>query len=94
MKPWTVLGKIRAGNCPIVAAPPSAWDRIEWCRTCQQDVSVEVATGDYGGAHVYRKRCRRCGGVIAYGISRADLLTASLTAAAMRFVAESGRDRR
>jgi len=71
---------------------------LEWCRNCKMDVDVEVEAANADGVDVYRKRCKRCGTTIEYGIARryltGDRNTKPLPARAIRFIQESGRDRR
>ena len=90
-KAWNILGRIRQGASRFLFGPPR---HQAWCRVCHDDVDVEIAVGERGGVQVGRKRCRRCGDVIAWGIDRTRLAHGTLTPEAVRFVRERGRDRR
>lgn len=70
--------------------------REEWCHFCYMDTEVETATGYRGGVQVARKRCRRCGKVIAYGVDRHAVIGSGrvINREVARFIRESGRDRR
>ena len=87
---WLV-GLIRWGGSPFGLGRPK--DQA-WCLTCQAYTDVELAVGTRDGVQVGRKRCRRCGHVIAWGIDRTRMHHGTLTAAAIRFVRDHGRDRR
>ena len=68
---------------------------LEYCRTCRMDVDIDIEAANAEGVDVYRKRCRRCGDVMQWGIAKRTLLAGSpLPAKALKFVAETGRDRR
>lgn len=40
----------------------------DWCPRCHQDVDTETVHAHRGSIYGYRRRCRRCGDVIANGI--------------------------
>jgi len=68
---------------------------LEYCRTCNMDVDVGIEAANADGVDVYRKWCKRCGEVMQWGIGRRDLASIKpLPARAMRFIAETARDRR
>ena len=68
---------------------------LEWCRHCQLEVDVEIEAGHAGDVDVYRKCCKRCGKVMQYGIARRRLLSSEpLPAKALKFIQETGKDRR
>ena len=93
-RPWHHVGA-RLPRNPFDAIP--IIPHLEWCRRCQMDVTVEISTGHADGVDVYRKTCRRCGGVMQYGIGRRHLTgdrMAPLPAAALRFIQTTGPDRR
>jgi hypothetical protein len=69
---------------------------MEYCRFCQDEVSVEVDEGKWDTLFVYRKRCLRCGQRIQWGVARAALTNpdpATVQAVASWIVA-TGKDRR
>lgn len=66
-----------------------------YCTKCKEDTDTEVERGDAEGVYVYRRRCRRCGGVIEYGMDRRALTGEKpISRAAMRWIRETGKDRR
>lgn len=70
---------------------------LEWCQVCQMEVTTDTQAANADGVDVYRKRCKRCGHVIMWGIGRRHLTSATakpLPEKALRFVQETGRDRR
>jgi len=61
------------------------------------DVDVDVEAANAGGVDVYRKRCRRCGGVVQHGIGQREIsgdTFKELPRQAMEFIQKKGRDRR
>lgn len=86
-KPWPLVGPIRSGASPFVETAERAY-----CPTCMDETDVETAVGTAGGVNVYRRRCRRCGRVLAHGIDRAALTT-PLPPAALAFVRARGPNR-
>lgn len=50
-----------------IATPFTAIGRI-WCPTCRQDVDHDTVSAHRGTIYVYRRRCKRCGGVLARGV--------------------------
>lgn len=87
----TLVGRIHWGASRFLFGPPR--DQA-WCIPCQDYTDVEIAVGERGGVMVGRKRCKRCGRVIAWGIDRTRMVHGTLTPEAIRFVQERGRDRR
>jgi hypothetical protein len=70
-------------------------EHLEWCHVCKMDVDTDVETANADGVDVYRKRCKRCGGIIQWGIGRRHITKAEpLPAKAYEFVSRTGRDRR
>ena len=69
---------------------------LEWCKTCQMDVDVQVEAANADGVDVYRKCCKRCGKVMQYGIGRRHLLDSSkpLPRQALEFIQKTNKDRR
>lgn len=49
------------------AQPFTALGRV-YCPTCRMDVDHQTEHAHRGAVYVYRRRCRRCGGVIARGV--------------------------
>lgn len=70
-------------------------EKLEWCTICKMDVDVQVETANANGTDVYRKRCKRCGQVMQWGIGQRHLTgEKSISKEAIRFIQESGQDRR
>ncbi len=70
---------------------------LEWCRFCKMDVDVQVEAANADGVDVYRKRCKRCGGVIQHGIGRRHISekeSKPLPKKAINFIRQKGKDRR
>lgn len=69
---------------------------LDWCKTCQIEVSTETDKGSFRNVKVYRKRCLRCGRIIQWGIDRTVLFSGDpeTMATAKAWVATIGRDRR
>lgn len=68
---------------------------IDWCRTCRSEVDTNTEASHRRGMYIYKRWCRACGQVLAYGTYHAPLLTdAPLQAAALEWVTRPGRDRR
>lgn len=91
-RPWWHISKRLPRNPfdPVPVIP-----HLEWCRTCQMDVDVEVQAANADGVDVYRKLCKRCGKPMQWGIGRRHLEGKKpLPAKALRFIQETGRDRR
>ena len=75
--------------------PIQVIQHLEYCKECKMDVDVEIEAGHSEGVDVYRKRCRRCGAVMQYGMARRRLLSLEpLPAKAIQFIQETGKDRR
>ncbi len=77
--------------------PQVVEEHLEWCRTCKMDVDVQVEAGNADGVDVYRKCCKRCGGVVQHGMARRHMDGTSakpLPAKAVMFIQQTGRDRR
>jgi len=77
--------------------PVELTQHLEWCRTCKMDVDVQVEAANAGGVDVYRKRCKRCGGVMQHGIARRFVTAENkkpLPRKAWEFIKQLGRDRR
>lgn len=49
-------------------ANPFEAPRLEWCPTCHMQVDHETEGQHQGTTYVYRRRCKRCGSVIARGL--------------------------
>lgn len=81
----------KLGLNPLESVAP-----MEYCRTCRDEVDVEVDQGKWESLFVYRKRCLRCGQTIQWGVGQAAF--ASHNPATMQAVATwirtTGRDRR
>ena len=75
--------------------PVQIIQHLEWCRNCSMDVNVDVEAANADGVDVYRKRCKRWGKIMQWGIAKRDLVRDKpLPKKAFRFIQESGRDRR
>lgn len=75
--------------------PIQVIEHLEYCKDCKMDVDVQIEAGNADGVDVYRKRCKRCGNVMQWGIARRRLLSPEpLPAAALKFIQETGKDRR
>lgn len=68
----------------------------DWCPRCAQDVDTETAHAHRGSIYGYRRRCRRCGDVIANGLhDNVVLLTKPpIGGPAVQWAEERGADRR
>lgn len=68
----------------------------EYCRFCNDEVSVELDEGRWGSIWVYRKRCLRCGQRIQWGVAMADLTTPDPTVVqdVAAWIQATGKDRR
>jgi len=92
MRPWWHISN-RLPRNPF--NPVNVILGVEWCHICQMDVDTDVETANADGVDVYRKRCKRCGKVIQWGIGRRHITEAKpLPEKALKFVQETGRDRR
>jgi len=72
-------------------------EHLEYCKICKMDVDVTVEAGEIDLVDVYRKRCKRCGEAVQYGIGRRHIDGSSLKPLppqVLRFVNETGKDRR
>jgi hypothetical protein len=71
-------------------------EHLEWCRHCEMDVDVQIEAANADGTDVYRKRCKRCGQVMQWGIARRSLNNKDkpISQRAKRFIQETGQDRR
>ncbi len=70
-------------------------ENLEWCHCCQMDVDIQVEAGNADGVDVYRKRCKRCGYVMQYGMGRRHMLSDKpMPQKAINFIRETGSDRR
>lgn len=49
------------------ANPFTALGRV-YCASCRMDVDHETESAHRGSIYVYRRRCKRCGGVLARGV--------------------------
>lgn len=91
-RPWWHISH-RLPRNPFNPAYPIP--HLEYCVTCKMDVDVDVEAANADGVDVYRKRCKRCGKPVQWGIGRRDLFSKKpLPQKAIRFVQETGRDRR
>lgn len=85
--PWHMT-RTSAGSTPFKACGD------DWCNSCKMGVDADQEAHSRGDEFVYRKRCMRCGGVIAHGVYRVKMLDGCLpTPDAAFFVRERGRDR-
>ncbi len=77
-------------------ANPFAAGGRDWCPTCQQDVDTETAHAHRGTTYGYRRRCLRCGAVIAHGLNdNVTIVTGQpIGAAAVAWAEQPGEDRR
>lgn len=68
----------------------------DWCPRCQQDVDTETQHAHRGTTYGYRRRCKRCGDVIANGLSDNVVLATGkpIAPAAVAWSEERGEDRR
>ena len=90
-KKWNLVGKIQFGGNPF----SSLGD--DWCPRCKMIIDTDT-DAEYGdNTYVYRRRCRRCGKVIKYGmmpnIPLINVDPNSLVCAA-EWVTTPGQDRR
>lgn len=69
---------------------------MDYCRTCQDEVDVEIDQGKWESLFVYRKRCLRCGHAIQWGVSRTEFSSAHPTTmqAVATWIRATGADRR
>ena len=86
-KPYYLVGKL-SSSCDL------SFTGLSWCKVCQDETDAETEWSSREGTTVYRKRCKRCGQAIAYGIARQDLTKPYINLEALRWVQESGKDRR
>lgn len=67
----------------------------DWCPTCHQDVDTQTEHAHHGTTYAYRRRCRRCGQVIARGLhDNVVMITGQVNPAAAAWSQASGEDRR
>lgn len=69
---------------------------MEYCRTCKDEVDVEIHQGKWDKLFVYRKRCLRCGETIQWGVGKAEFAShnpATMSAVAS-WIRATGKDRR
>jgi len=80
----------------LVVSPFDSVGILEWCKQCKMDVDVEISKGRKGGVDVYRKRCKRCGKTLQYGVDRRHLTGNAplLNAEVQKWINETGKDRR
>lgn len=64
----------------------------DWCVRCQQDVDVETEHAHHGTTYAYRRRCRRCGQVLARGMH--DNVVTVVGSIADGWTQEAGKDQR
>jgi hypothetical protein len=58
------------------------------------DVDVQIEAGNADGVDVYRKRCKRCGYVMQYGMGRRYMLgDEPMPQKAINFIRETGINR-
>ena len=85
--PW-YMESTDAGKSPFKAVGD------DWCQFCKEGVDAEQEAHSRGDEFVYRKRCKRCGGTIAWGAYRIQMLSGQIPSGdAYVFVREHGRDR-
>ncbi len=68
----------------------------DWCPQCRQDVATQTEHAHRATTYAYRRRCRRCGFVIARGVSDVLAVNAGQISApaAVAWSQERGEDRR
>ena len=72
-------------------------EHLEYCKTCQMDVDVQIEAANADGVDVYRKRCKRCGNVIQWGIGQRMVTSENakpIPQKAIKFIQETGKNRR
>ena len=74
-------------------ANPFAAGGRDWCPRCHQDVATQTEHAHRQTTYVYRRRCQRCGEVIARGVHD-NVPTVEAQQAAVRWTLEPGADRR
>lgn len=85
--PW-YIERTNVGSNPFKACGD------DWCNRCKMGVNTDQEMYSRGDEFVYRKRCLRCGGVIAHGMYRVKMLDGRLPSPdAALFIRERGRDR-
>lgn len=85
--PW-YMGRTNIGSNPFKACGD------DWCNSCKMGVDTDQEACSRGDEFVYRKRCLRCGNVIAHGAYRVKMLDGRLPSLdAALFIRERGRDR-
>lgn len=90
---WHVSNKIKRNPFD----PIYLIESLEWCHCCQMDVDVSVEAAHEDGIDVYRKRCKRCGFVMAHGIAKRHITHENerpLPMKAINFIKQRGQDRR
>lgn len=66
----------------------------DWCNRCKMGVDADTEGHQRGDQFVYRKRCNRCGRLIAWGAYRVNMLNGNLPSPeAYSFIKERGEDR-
>lgn len=77
-------------------SPIESVAELDYCRTCDDEVAVEIEQGKWQDLFVYRKRCRRCGQVMQWGVGTATLRSAdpATMKAVASWIRETGTDRR
>lgn len=74
---------------------PFSSEGREWCPTCRMHVDHDTQGRHQGTTYAYRRRCKRCGYVLARGVSDVQLVNIeALPPAALRWSVERGEDRR
>jgi hypothetical protein len=66
----------------------------DWCPTCRQDVETQTEHAHRFTTYAYRRRCKRCGSVIARGVSDNVAVVGLSAPAALPWSEERGEDRR
>ena len=85
--PW-YRSRTNVGNGPFKAVGD------DWCNRCKMGVDADQEAHSKGDEFVFRKRCLRCGAVIASGMYRIKMLDGFLPSTdAHLFIRETGRDR-
>jgi len=66
----------------------------DWCQHCKMGVDTNGEGYARGDEFAYRKRCLRCGRIIAHGMYRVKMLDGHLPSQdAILFIRERGKDR-
>ena len=90
-RPWWAVGRSQWGGTPF-----STLGRA-WCHWCKMEVDSDCEAGHDDGVYVYRRNCKRCGQVIAYGAIKAPIIISEdekgLPAKALQWIHQTKKDR-